>query len=264
MAAPSAKSNQSPLPWLKIITAEDPQFQGKLQSIFGQSANSPLVKAVAPFGIVLTHAGSKNLQGISMVWTLNTGAKSIKHKMFYNLMNDPSAVLMHPGESLFFCPLRSVNFLSKSSKAQATAGETVLANSADAAVLNRFLAADSVTVDVDLIVASDGTSAGPDKGKLLKTTVQDKAAYADMRSECLEYLAQGKPVLDWLKPIAAKHGRIDPETGFPDHYLSTQIAVANRWIALLSNPQTKNDFAYVLGLQTPDQVFPFTIKGGLQ
>lgn len=273
LLVPAARSSSmitavSPLPWLQITSSAGPQFQSAVDAAVAPNVVT-MISQVLPYSVVITNAGSQPLIGLDVRFVLKLAAGTVVRNYFYHSFPQPEKPLLPPGRSILIAPLVSANSLAGGAVPKQGGAGRSLTSTGDQEALQLLASAEELDISVDLAVASDGRTAGPDLAGTVKAQNDQRDAYSTLRSECLARMASGysdAAIEAWLTPISEQKLFEDvPKTHTLDFYARTQLQFAQEWLASLKAGQ-RADLQAELNTVTPDMVFPVvsTLRGGLQ
>ena len=138
----------------------------------------------SPYSVVVTNSGSQALIGIDVRFSIKFADRTVPRNFFYNSFPQPDRPLLPAGRSLLVTPIKSANAIAGGAPIRQGSGGAL--NSADdQSVIQMLISAQEVNISIDLVVAADGRTAGPDLAKSVKKLAQQKEAYSALRSELL-------------------------------------------------------------------------------
>ena len=131
-----------------------------------------------------------------------------------------------------------------------------------------IVAADLIRISLDLVVALDGRTTGPDRSHKIGQLKAQTKGYDDLRTEFLMRVGQGasdSDIIAWLNTVRAAQlsSSGDLNTQIYTGFLSS---LAQKWLPRVERGQ-KADLARELSTETGDKVFSMTAMlrpGGLQ
>lgn len=155
----------SPLAWLQITPSTDEGFASKVNTAIG-SGVSPEITEALPYSVVVTNNGGPALAGLDVRFSLKLGTRTVVRNFFYHSFPEPESALLPPGRSILITPFKTVNALAgRAARGQATGGGGSQSSPGDASAIQQLASADIIRISVDLAVASDGRTAGPDAAR---------------------------------------------------------------------------------------------------
>jgi hypothetical protein len=253
---------QSPeLSWLKVFSGADPVFNDVLARADSATATGAL-RDVLPYSIVVENQSSIPLIGLEVRFTIATAGKGPMTKtFFFNSLGRPGECILLPGRSRVITPVNSLNV-----SGSGLSTEDPFRPGAVAEQIRVLQNADTVSVAVDLVIASDGRMAGPDRGGTLQRLKGSAEGYRQMRAEYLSrpdslHDAPSASLEQWLETEAAQKVMINPQTRTPDSAQVVRKQLARRWLAQIKSGQKQQlndrlaafpveiEFAQVLSLK---------------
>jgi hypothetical protein len=240
---------ESPLPWLHI--SADPQAVSQVAAALPQ--------AVLAYSVVITNNGTVPIAAIDVLFTVTTAGKAVRRNFLYNQFGEAQPVLP-VGQSRVVTPFASATAIAAGTNRGGAAGSN------DGQALTILTSADAIHIAIDLVVAADGRTAGPDVAKTIKKLTQQRDAYSAMRAECLARLTQGVPdaaIQAWLTTFSQQKIFRDPETNAGDRYASTQASLARQWLNALKAGK-RTELANQLSTVESQFTAVDSLKGGLQ
>jgi hypothetical protein len=153
------------LAWLQITPSTDEGFASKVNTAIG-SGVSPEITEALPYSVVVTNNGGPALAGLDVRFSLKLGTRTVVRNFFYHSFPEPESALLPPGRSILITPFKTVNALAgRAARGQATGGGGSQSSPGDASAIQQLASADIIRISVDLAVASDGRTAGPDAAR---------------------------------------------------------------------------------------------------
>ena len=114
-------------------------------------------------------------EAVTIITARGTGIRSqslrqrsviLVRNFFYHSFPEPQSPLLPPGRSVLIKPFKTVNALAgRAARGQATGGGGSQSSPGDASAIQQLASADIIRISVDLAVASDGRTAGPDAAR---------------------------------------------------------------------------------------------------
>ena len=255
----------SPLPWLQITPPSDPRFTALVSSAVPPNVPG-MIAAVLPYSVVVTHNGQQALIGLDVRFTVRLPDRTVYRNYFYNSFSQPQRPLMPPGRVMVFTPLASANALAGGAAPGAAGSGGPMSSPTDQSAIQMLSSANEINVSIDLAIAQNGLTAGPDVSQIVAELTQQNGAYTDMSGECLARLAAGTPdaaIQAWLLPLSKQNLYRNDATGRVDGYSSAQAKLATQWLAYLSAGR-RSDLATILSVPPPQLAIVASLKGGLQ
>jgi hypothetical protein len=231
-------SVQSPLEWLRVTPSTDAMFRSRVDQAIGWESAEAL-KDILPYSVVISNLGSESLAAIGLRFELRSEGKVVYRDFFYHSFLQPGLPVLPAGQSRVFTPLRAANTVA--ARAVATKGgsggamTTLTENQLSA--IRQIASAGEIRVSIDVAVAQDGRTAGPDRALALKQMARGFEAFITMREECVSRLRRGDSdaaMQSWLAPYAAQRIVGDRDAPWGDRYTATQKQLATAWSGLLA------------------------------
>ncbi|HLH18477.1 MAG TPA: hypothetical protein VKX45_14745 [Bryobacteraceae bacterium] len=273
----------SPLPWLEVRTAHNPDFETRLTKT-PHPENITLLRPFLLYSFTVTNAGQETIVALNIRFEVDTasGHTAIRN-FFYQTFNQSDRPVMPPGKTLLFTGSPQADAIAGgSSKAKKAAGggygdhvkhgdgNDGASPQVDPQALQILSNAKAIRASIDLAITADGRTAGANLSKVLEDLAQQQQAYADLRQEAL-FRAQNpsitdSAIADWLRPLSEAKLILDPATMRPDPYTMTQKNIALAWLGMITAGR-RAELTTRLSALTPEQSYLIVNKlkkGALQ
>jgi hypothetical protein len=260
-AAPSF-TVESPLAWLRVTPANDPQVA---KEAIGQAAFAALAD-VLPYSVVVKNQGTVTLVGIGVRFQITKGSKTLTRDFFYHSFAQPTDPAFAPGQSRLITPLRGANAVAYGQTPPSSGGER---SASESQTLTDLSTAEHIHAIVDLVITQDGRTAGGDAAHAIqKMTSQAQASY-DTTREVLARLNRDSDaqVTEWLSTVSQQRVSRQPIAQATDQYTSVQRILTAGWLRQMSSgkrEELKSQLVLITNAEDPTFVFLKSLHGGLQ